>query len=56
MSNVQQVLLTDDEIKAIYAILKFAVDACPIEGLPDEKIDVDTVENLIGKFEALKAK
>lgn len=37
------------------AILRFSCDACPIESLPEQKIEVDAVQNLISKFEdALK--
>jgi hypothetical protein len=43
--------LTDDEIKTIIALLRFSIDACPIENLPEYKIELDTVNNLVSKFE-----
>jgi hypothetical protein len=46
-----QIELSDDEIKTIIAILRFSIDACPIENLPEHKIEIDTVNNLISKFE-----
>ena len=46
-----QIELSDDEIKTIIALLRFSIDACPIENLPEHKIEIDTVNNLILKFE-----
>ena len=46
-----QIELSDDEIKTIITLLRFSIDACPIENLPEHKIEVDTVNNLISKFE-----
>ena len=46
-----QIELSDDEIKTIIALLRFSIDACPIENLPEHKIEIDTVNNLISKFE-----
>ena len=46
-----QIELSDDEIKTIIALLRFSIDACPIESLPEHKIEIDTVNNLISKFE-----
>ena len=46
-----QIGLSDDEIKTIIALLRFSIDACPIENLPEHKIEIDTVNNLILKFE-----
>ena len=46
-----QIEITDDEIKTIIALLRFSIDACPIENLPEHKIEIDTVNNLILKFE-----
>ena len=46
-----QIELSDDEIKTIIALLRFSIDACPIENLPEHKIEIDTVHNLISKFE-----
>jgi hypothetical protein len=43
--------LTDDEIRTIIALLRFSIDACPIENLPEHKIELDTVNNLVSKFE-----
>jgi hypothetical protein len=43
--------LTDDEIKTIIALLRFSIDACPIENLPEHKIEIDTVNSLVSKFE-----
>ena len=47
----RQIELSDDEIKTIIALLRFSIDACPIENLPEHKIEIDTVNNLISKFE-----
>ena len=47
----RQIGLSDDEIKTIIALLRFSIDACPIENLPEHKIEIDTVNNLILKFE-----
>jgi hypothetical protein len=47
----RQIELSDDEIKTIFALLKFSIDACPIENLLEHKIEIDTVNNLISKFE-----
>jgi hypothetical protein len=46
-----QIDLSNDEIKTIIALLRFSIDACPIENLPEHKIEIDTVNNLISKFE-----
>jgi len=46
-----QIELSDDEIKTIIVLLRFSIDACPIENLPEHKIEIDTVNNLILKFE-----
>ena len=46
-----QIELSDDEIKTIIALLRFSIDACPIESLPEHKIEIDTVNNLVSKFE-----
>jgi hypothetical protein len=46
-----QIELSDDEIKTIIALLRFSIDACPIENLPEHKIEIDTVNNLVSKFE-----
>jgi len=46
-----QIEITDDEIKTIIALLRFSIDACPIENLPEHKIELDTVNNLVSKFE-----
>jgi len=46
-----QIELSDDEIKTLIAILRFSIDACPIENLPEHKIEIDTVNNLVSKFE-----
>lgn len=46
-----QIELSDDEIKTIIALLRFSIDACPIENLPEHKIEIDTVNNLILKLE-----
>ena len=46
-----QIELSDDEIKTIIALLRFSIDACPIENLPEHKIEVDTVNSLVSKFE-----
>ena len=43
--------LSDDEIKTIIALLRFSIDACPIENLPEHKIEINTVNNLVSKFE-----
>jgi len=43
--------LSEDEIKTIVALLRFSIDACPIENLPEHKIEINTVNNLISKFE-----
>ncbi len=45
-----QIELSDEEIKKIITILRFSVDACPIESLP-ENVDNDKIENLVSKFE-----
>jgi hypothetical protein len=51
----RQVQLEDEEVKTIIAILRFSSSSCPIEDLPEHKIELDTVKNLILKFEeALK--
>ena len=50
---LQTIELTDDEIKTIIALLRFSIDACPIENLPEHKIELDTVNNLISKFEQM---
>ena len=47
----RQIGLSDDEIKTIIALLRFSIDACPIENLPEHKIEIDTVNNLVSKFE-----
>ena len=47
----RQVQLEDDEVKTIIAILRFSIDACPIENFPEHKIEIDTVNNLVSKFE-----
>jgi hypothetical protein len=49
-SYYHQIELSDDEIKTIIALLRFSIDACP-ENLPEHKIEIDTVNNLISKFE-----
>jgi hypothetical protein len=46
-----QIELSDDEIKTLIALLRFSIDACPIENLPEHKIEIDTVNNLVSKFE-----
>ncbi len=46
----RQIELSDEEIKKITAILRFAKDSCPIESV-SENIDNDAVEKLISKFE-----
>jgi hypothetical protein len=48
-----QIELSDDEINTIIAILRFSIDACPIENLPEHKIEIDTVNNMISKFEQI---
>ncbi len=45
-----QVELSNDEVKKVIAILRFAKDACPVESI-SENIDDDAVENLMSKFE-----
>jgi hypothetical protein len=51
----RQIELADEEIKTIIAILRFSSNSCPIEDLPEHKIELDTVKNLVSKFEeALK--
>jgi hypothetical protein len=35
----------------IIAILRFSSNACPIEDLPEHKIELDTIKNLVSKFE-----
>lgn len=45
-----QVDLSDDEVKKVIAILRFAKDACPVESISGN-IDDDAVEDLISKFE-----
>jgi hypothetical protein len=47
----RQVELSDEDIRTIIAILRFSYDACPIESVPDTRIDHDIVENLISKLE-----
>ena len=46
-----QIELSDDEIKTLIALLRFSIDACPIENLPEHKIEIDTVNSIISKFE-----
>lgn len=48
-----QIELSDAEIKTIIVLLRFSIDACPIENLPEYKIELDTVKNLISKFEQM---
>ncbi len=45
-----QVELSNEDIKKIITILRFSVDACPIESLPEDIDDVE-VKSLISKFE-----
>jgi hypothetical protein len=45
-----QVELSDDEVKKVIAILRFAKDSCPVESISGN-IDDDAVDNLISKFE-----
>ncbi len=46
----RQIELSDEEIKKVTAILRFAKDSCPIESV-SENIDNDAVEKLISKLE-----
>ena len=48
-----QIELSDDEIKTLIALLRFSIDACPIENLPEHKIEIDTINNLVSKFEQI---
>ncbi len=48
-----QIELSDEEIKTIIALLRFSIDACPIENLPEHKIELDTVNNLVSRFEQI---
>ena len=48
-----QIELSDDEIKTMIALLRFSIEACPIENLPEHKIEIDTVNNMISKFEQI---
>ena len=48
-----QIELSDDEIKTMIALLRFSIDACPIENLPEHKIEIDTVNNMISMFEQI---
>ena len=48
-----QIEISGDEIKTLIALLRFSIDACPIENLPEYKIEIDTVNNLISKFEQI---
>jgi hypothetical protein len=45
-----RVELTDDEVKKVIAILRFAKDSCPVESISGD-IDDDAVNNLVSKFE-----
>ena len=47
---LRQVELSDEEIKKVTAILRFAKESCPVESI-SEDIDDDGVEKLISKFE-----
>jgi hypothetical protein len=47
----RQIQLEDEEVKIIIAILRFSSNSCPIEHFPEHKIELETVKNLISKFE-----
>ena len=50
--SFHQMELSDEEIKILIEILKYALDYCPVEGISQEvNITHDKVENLTSKLE-----
>jgi len=56
-SMIHKVGLSDEEVKTLIEILKYAVDYCPFESISEElNITGDKVQDLIAKLEkALKS-
>jgi hypothetical protein len=52
MSGNRQVSFTDDELKALVEILRYALEVCPVEGIGyDMTITRDEIQDLIQRFE-----